>query len=747
MVPRILLSGLGLLTALSVWLVPWAALNRETGARSALLLLPDRVLDLTGRTDPVAMTGMGPVIGLTLAGAAILVFSWFLRAPRNRIAWLAGGALLIGATVFGMGRLETAVDDARLAAVLNTVESTVENPRPVHDTDALSQLSDEAEGLGLDEVVARAAAAGLQIRRLPFSNSGIALAAFMALLSGAIAVAYGLTLIPAFSRLLDHFIRAAAVPAVSILLALFASGIVILLLQPTPMGSAVTDLSLAERFAGRADVLWYAFLTLFSGSLATFPGFLEALKFSTPLIFTGLALAFSFRVGLFNIGAPGQMTLGGISAMLVGLYMPGPVWLVLPAAVVASALGGALWGVVPGWLRAQFGASEVISTIMMNYIAASLMLFLLSSNPTFAAPALAAIRFLGIAVLVLLLLMVIPPVRQLLGSRPRVSAAVAGVLLLGGMVVTGLPEQGKPPVSVQMPFKAPGSEPKSYPLQLTARLPQVPALMGIDLKETPGLNRVTVNLSPVAGAALGIVVFLLLRGRRFRSRWLRAGLAVAAFAGGWLLAPVFGLHRTVMAIPPTTLNVSFLIALASAVFMQYLLWRTHWGYDLRAVGVAPKAAEYGGANIRLNTVMTMVISGAFAGLTASHYVLGGALEDYSLRQSLPVNDGFDGIAVALLGANTPLGVVLSAFLFGVLKNGGSALNVAFSALTRDVVSMILALVVLFIAARGFLPARFSRAGDRSASAETAALEVAAENAAADDSGSAPPEPGGGKVDV
>jgi len=70
-----------------------------------------------------------------------------------------------------------------------------------------------------------------------------------------------------------------------------------------------------------------------------------------------------------------------------------------------------------------------------------------------------------------------------------------------------------------------------------------------------------------------------------------------------------------------------------------------------------------------------------------------------------MSDGFDGIAVALLGGNTPLGVVLSAFLFGVLKNGGSVLNITFSDLTRDVVGMILALVVLFIAAKGFLPER------------------------------------------
>src|SRR5699024_8348585 len=114
------------------------------------------------------------------------------------------------------------------------VQNTVDNPRPVHDVEALEALLEDAHTLELDEVTARAGAAGLRIRRLPFSNSGMALAAFLALLSGTIAVAYGLTLLPAFSRLLNRFIRAAAVPAVSILLALLASGVVILLLQPTP---------------------------------------------------------------------------------------------------------------------------------------------------------------------------------------------------------------------------------------------------------------------------------------------------------------------------------------------------------------------------------------------------------------------------------------------------------------------------------------------------------------------------------
>jgi general nucleoside transport system permease protein len=169
------------------------------------------------------------------------------------------------------------------------------------------------------------------------------------------------------------------------------------------------------------------------------------------------------------------------------------------------------------------------------------------------------------------------------------------------------------------------------------------------------------------------------------------------------ICAVFGLNHLDTRVPPTNLNMSFVVAILAAIFSYYFLWRTKWGYELRAVGLSPQAAEYGGASIARNTILAMTLSGALAGLASCHYVLGGALEDYSLRQAMPSSDGFDGIAVALLGYNTPIGVVLSAFLFGVLKNGGVILNLTFNDLNRYVVSMILALVVLFIAAKGFLP--------------------------------------------
>src|SRR5690606_17569365 len=233
-----------------------------------------------------------------------------------------------------------------------------------------------------------------------------------------------------------------------------------------------------------------------------------------------------------------------------------------------------------------------------------------------------------------------------------------------------------------------------------------PAMVGIDLRTSPGTNVVRIDYAVVVAPLVAVVaLFVLPRWRRFRpwGRRVLGALAVGAvvYGVGWLV----GLAGVPTAIPPTKLSLSFALALVVAALVYVFLFRTRWGYELRAVGLAPRAAEYGGASIARNTVLAMAISGGLAGLTATHYVLGGALEDYALRQSIPTSDGFDGIAVALLAGNHPFGIILSALLFGVLKYGGSVLNITFPNLTREVVSMILALVVLFIAARGFLPQR------------------------------------------
>ena len=95
---------------------------------------------------------------------------------------------------------------------------------------------------------------------------------------------------------------------------------------------------------------------------------------TTPLIFTGLSVALAFRVGLFNIGAEGQLYLGGLTAVIVGFSLVGLPWFVhLPLAILAGFAGGALWGAIPGILKARTGAHEVIVTIMLNFVAYNLI--------------------------------------------------------------------------------------------------------------------------------------------------------------------------------------------------------------------------------------------------------------------------------------------------------------------------------------------------------------------------------------
>jgi simple sugar transport system permease protein len=112
----------------------------------------------------------------------------------------------------------------------------------------------------------------------------------------------------------------------------------------------------------------------------------ETLLSSTPLILTGLSVALAFRAGLFNIGGEGQLQMGALFAVFVGFTFVGMPWFIhLPLALLAGALGGALWGFIPGLLKARTGAHEVITTIMLNFVAFRLVDFALKS-PTYQRP-------------------------------------------------------------------------------------------------------------------------------------------------------------------------------------------------------------------------------------------------------------------------------------------------------------------------------------------------------------------------
>lgn len=292
-----------------------------------------------------------------------------------------------------------------------------------------------------------------------------------------------------------------------------------------------------------------AYSVLFRESLGSTKNIATTLQRATPLIFTGLAVAFAFRGGLFNIGAEGQLYIGAFAAAWVGFTFDLPRLIHLPLAVFAGMVGGALWGAIPGYLKAKLGVHEVINTIMLNFIA----------------------------------------------------------LFLTDWLATG-------------PFHGGTWVPE------TARI-----------KSTAALARLY---------------------------------------------------------PPTRLNTGIYLALVAALVAYLILWKTKRGYELRAVGLNPTAAEYGGINVARNTVIAMALSGALAGLAGTEQIL-GLHNRFILRFSPDL--GFMGIAVALLGKNYPVGVVFAAVLFGALQSGSAAMD-RLTAVPRELITIIQALIIFFVAA-------------------------------------------------
>lgn len=123
--------------------------------------------------------------------------------------------------------------------------------------------------------------------------------------------------------------------------------------------------------AGQNPLVVYA--ELIAGTLGSGYGIGQMLAKATPLLFTGLSVALAFRGGLFNVGAEGQMIVGGLAAGLAGVALAGwPAWVLVPVLLVTAAAGGAATAAIPAWLKAARGVHEVIATIMLNFIAAAL---------------------------------------------------------------------------------------------------------------------------------------------------------------------------------------------------------------------------------------------------------------------------------------------------------------------------------------------------------------------------------------
>jgi simple sugar transport system permease protein len=305
-----------------------------------------------------------------------------------------------------------------------------------------------------------------------------------------------------------------------------------------------------------------AFQAWFSGTgtwQAAFNPISETLTYAAPLVFTGLSVALAFRGGLFNIGGQGQAVIGCIAAAVAGFSLGLPVVLNLVVALLCGALGGALWGFLPGLLKARTGAHEVITTIMLNYIAFFFLTWLILQK--------------GI-------------------QDPNRSDAI------------------------------------SKSVASTAQLPGLPAPLRVHL---------------------GIV------------------LAVLATAGA-----------------------------------AWLINRSSFGFEVRAVGANPPAARTAGMSVAKTYTLLMVVAGALAGLGGATQVLGTADR---LTAQVAGNIGFDGLLVALLGRNKPWGTLFAAILYGGLRAGGNLMQVD-AGVSVEFVTVLQALIVLFVAAPALVKAIF-----------------------------------------
>jgi general nucleoside transport system permease protein len=199
------------------------------------------------------------------------------------------------------------------------------------------------------------------------------------------------------------FLQTILVPALAVLMGLIIGGIVIAITDPKTTEAFDSFFQApGAAFAAAWSAVAIAYGALFEGAfgnpaamvealqvyfstgetalmLKAFYPFTESLVTATPYIFAGLAVAIGFKAGLFNVGAEGQFYIGALGAAFVGYSITGLPWFIhLPLALLGGAAAGAVWGAIPGFLKARFGAHEVVNTIMMNWIAFRLSDWLLT---------------------------------------------------------------------------------------------------------------------------------------------------------------------------------------------------------------------------------------------------------------------------------------------------------------------------------------------------------------------------------
>lgn len=310
----------------------------------------------------------------------------------------------------------------------------------------------------------------------------------------------------------------------------------------------------------------YVLDVMVQGALGNLTGIGYSLYYATPLMLTGLSVAWAFRAGLFNIGAEGQMSLGGVAIAAVGILLPNLPWPVaLPVAALAAFFAGGTWGAIAGWIKAKRGCHEVLSTILLNFIAYGLASFF--------------------------------------------------IMKVFKNTESQVPETAEVGLGYQIPSMS--------------------------------------------------------------------------FIGG--MSP---------------LNWSFVFAVVVVLVYGFIFARTRFGFYQKLAGGAAEVGRRAGINMDRQTILAMFMAGGLAGLAAISPVLGFAMKT---REGFAANAGFVGIAVALLGRNSAIGIIVSALLFGVLTKGALDLDIDTERVSRDLATVIQALIVLAVASQAGLSSLLVRA--------------------------------------
>ena len=400
---------------------------------------------------------------------------------------------------------------------------------------------------------------------------------------------------------------------ISILVGLLVGGIVVLivgLVEPKITGSGIWD-GIRLIFGGILSTGRDAAGTLTWGFNAQNIG--NMLFRATPLIMTGLSVAIAFKTGLFNIGAPGQYLMGTLASLSIALGIPStsvPAGIIWVLALLGGMLAGALWGAIPGLLKALLNINEVLACIMTNWIAANLVTWMFDISN----------------------------------------------------------------------FKNMVENTKSGYIYKTS------------------------------------------------------------FNG--VATPKLGLDKL---FPGSQINGGILLAILLAVVVYVIMQKTTFGYQLKACGSNRHAARYAGIPDKRNIVLSMAIAGALAGTGAALYWLSGNPEFYwTTYQSLPAV-GFNGIPVALLAINNPVGVIFAGIFMAMLDIVGMQLTnlTAYNEYITDVIiSVIVYLSAFSLVIRMMLVNIRKRREMKKATVTTAPVPPEAQAQPLDAPEETPPDPDG-----